>query len=346
MDNLIFEIFPWNRNFECGIAHIDNQHQNLVKILNKLAINLANLSIDLVLNEIFDELINYTGYHFSTEEKIPIIFITALTEVADETRGFEVGGVDYITKPVSKPIVQARVKTHLALHKQNQILEETVEKRTAELKHALDKMESYSLDSIIRLCRASEYRDEDTGAHIYRMSHYSAAIARQMSLGETVTKWILYAAPMHDIGKIGIPDRILLKPGKLNDEEWQIMKQHSIFGGKILENSKAGYLKLGQIIALTHHEKWDGSGYPNGLKGKKIPMVGQIVAVADVFDALTSKRPYKEPFSIEKSLDIIKEGSGNHFNPEVVQAFIAIKQEILNIKEKFQDKNENSLTLS
>ena len=207
-------------------------------------------------------------------------------------------------------------------------------------------MESYSLDSIVRLCRASEYRDDDTGAHINRVSNYSAAIARQMGVGETVTKWILYAAPMHDIGKIGIPDRILLKPGKLNDEEWQIMKQHSTFGGKILENSKAGYLKLGQVIALTHHEKWDGSGYPNGLKGNKIPKIGQIVAVADVFDALTSKRPYKEPYSIEKSLDIIQEGSGNHFNPEVVKAFIAIKQEILNIKEKFHDRNESSLTLS
>ncbi|MBF0235714.1 MAG: two-component system response regulator [Desulfamplus sp.] len=273
--------------------------------------------------------------------KIPVIFITALSEVEDEKRGFDAGGVDYITKPVSKPIVQARVQTHLSLYKQNQILETTVEQRTADLKKALDKLESYSLDSIFRLCRASEYKDEDTGAHIQRMSHYSAAIARQMGLNENVCKWILYAAPMHDIGKIGIPDRVLLKPGKLDDEEFGIIKQHAIYGGKILENAKAGYLKLGEVIALPHHEKWDGSGYPNGLKGKEIPKVGQIVAVADVFDALTSKRPYKKPFSVEQSFEIIQKGSGTHFSPEVVKAFFEITEEILAIKDNFTGVNGN-----
>ena len=273
--------------------------------------------------------------------KIPVIFITALGETEDERRGFEVGGVDYITKPVSAPIVQARVRTHLALYDQNRVLEEMVQQRTKQLRQAFKKLETYSLDAIYRLTRAAEYKDEDTGAHIQRMSRYSAAVARQMGLSENVTTWILYGAPMHDVGKIGIPDRILLKPGKLDADEWGIMKQHTTFGGKILEGSKAGYLKLGEVIALTHHEKWDGNGYPKGLKGKEIPKVGRIAAIADVFDALTTKRPYKEPFSLEKSYAIIKEGRGSHFDPEVVDAFFAVEGEIFQIKEKYKDEGES-----
>ena len=275
--------------------------------------------------------------------KIPVIFVTAMGEMEDERRGFEVGGVDYITKPVSAPIVQARVRTHLALYDQNRLLEQVVQQRTKQLRQAFQKLETYSLDSIYRLTRASEYKDEDTGAHIRRMSHYSAAVARQMGLGENVTKSILYGAPMHDVGKIGIPDRILLKPGKLDTDEWEIMRQHTTFGGKILEGAKAGYLKLGEVIALTHHEKWDGSGYPKGLKGKEIPKAGRIVAVADVFDALTTKRPYKEPFSLDKSYDIIREGQGKHFDPEVVDAFFAVEDEILAIKERYKDEGESIL---
>jgi len=270
--------------------------------------------------------------------KIPVIFVTAMGKTEDEQRGFEAGGVDYITKPVSAPIVLARVHTHLALYDQNRILEEMVQQRTKQLRQAFQKVERYSLDSIYRLTRASEYKDEDTGAHILRMSHYSAALARQMGLDENVTKSILYAAPMHDVGKIGIPDRILLKPGKLDTEEWEIMRQHTAFGGKTLEGSKTGYLKLGEVIALTHHEKWDGSGYLKGLKGKKIPKVGRIVAIADVFDALTTKRPYKEPFSLEKSYAIIRESSGSHFDPDVVDAFLKAEDEILSIREKYKDE--------
>jgi len=272
--------------------------------------------------------------------KIPIIFVTAMGQTEDERRGFEVGGVDYITKPISPAIVRARVRTHLALYDQNRFLEEVVQQRTKELRQAFQKLEAYSLDSIYRLTRASEYQDEDTGAHIQRMSHYSAEVARKMGLGENVTKWILHGAPMHDVGKIGIPDRILLKPGKLDADEWEIMRQHTTFGGRILEGSKAGYLRLGEVIALTHHEKWDGSGYPKGLKGKEIPKVGRVVAIADVFDALTTKRPYKEPFPLEKSYTIIREGSGSHFDPAVVDAFFAVVDEILEIKEKYKDEGE------
>ena len=250
----------------------------------------------------------------------------------------EVGGVDYITKPVSVPIVTARVRTHLALYNQNQVLEEKVQERTEQLRLAVQKIGEYSLDTIHRLTRASEYKDEDTGAHIQRMSRYSTTVACQMGFTRNELKSVLYAAPMHDVGKIGIPDRILLKPGKLDANEWEIMKKHAIFGWKILRGSEADYLKLGEVIALTHHEKWDGSGYPNGLVGEDIPMVGRITAIADVFDALTSKRPYKDPFSIDKSLAIIWEGRGIHFDPAVVDAFFAVKDKILFIKNKYSDE--------
>ena len=273
--------------------------------------------------------------------KIPVIFVTAMGEVDDERQGFDVGGVDYITKPISVPIVQARIRTHLALYDQNRVLEAMVQQRTKQLQEAFQAVKNASLDTIHRLSKAAEFKDEDTGAHILRMSNYSAVIARRMGLKKRTVESILYAAPMHDIGKIGTPDHILLKPGKLDADEWEIMKQHTINGGRILEGSEKGFIKLGETIAMTHHEKWDGSGYPKGLKGKEIPLAGRIAAIADVFDALTSKRPYKEPFPLEKSYNILREGKGSHFSPEVVDAFFAVKDEILQIKEKYKDEGES-----
>jgi putative two-component system response regulator len=204
----------------------------------------------------------------------------------------------------------------------------------------LERIKAASLDTIYRLSMASEYRDEDTGAHIKRMSRYSAAVARHMGLSESDVETILYAAPMHDLGKIGIPDKILLKPAKLDPAEWKIMKQHTVIGAKILKESDAEFIKLAEIIAQCHHEKWDGTGYPGSLKGIDIPIAGRITAIADVFDALTSKRPYKEPFSVEESLSIIREGRGTHFDPEVVDAFFAILDEILAIKKEYDDDNQ------
>ncbi len=276
-------------------------------------------------------------------QKIPVIFVTAKGEVKDESKGFEVGCVDYITKPVSPSIVKARVKTQLALYDQNRILEEKVMQRTAQLREAFSKIKSASLDTIHRLSKAAEYKDEDTGAHILRMSNYSAAVARKMELDAATVESILYAAPMHDIGKIGTPDRILLKPGKLDKDEWEIMKQHAANGARILEGSDAEFINLGEVIALTHHEKWDGNGYPKGIKEKEIPLAGRIAAIADVFDALTTKRPYKDPFPLEKAYGIIKESRGSHFDPDVVDAFFAVEGEILEIKERYKDEGESSL---
>lgn len=222
-----------------------------------------------------------------------------------------------------------------------QVLEDAVSKRTQELRIALSRLEMASMDTVIRLAAAAEYKDEETGGHIKRISHYSTAIAREIGLKEKTCQLLLFAASMHDIGKIGIPDRILLKPGKLNNQEWAVMRQHTTIGGQILQGADNSLLRLSQIIALTHHEKWDGSGYPQGLSGNKIPLVGQIVAIADVFDALTSRRPYKEPFSLEKSLEIIRARNGSHFAPQVGNAFFAALDDILAIKQKYQD-NLNS----
>jgi putative two-component system response regulator len=279
---------------------------------------------------------------------IPIVMVTALRAVADRVKALAVGANDFLSKPVDRSELQATVDSqvqvkayHDHLKNYQKELEAEVAHRTEQLRLALDELRQASLDTIMRLARAAEYKDEDTGAHILRMSSYAAAVARQMGLGDHLAQRILYAAPMHDVGKIGIPERILLKPGKLDPDEWEIMKQHTLIGGRILEGAKAGYLRLAEVIALTHHERWDGTGYPRGLKGKETPRVGQITAIADVFDALTSKRPYKEPFSIEKSLGIIKESRGSHFDPDVVDAFFAVEAEILLIKEKYTDQEES-----
>ncbi len=276
-----------------------------------------------------------------TTKNIPVIFLTALSEEKNESRGLQLGAVDYITKPFSPELVRARIKNQIELKRHRDNLEGLVAERTAQLKRANQKLKISSLDTIHRLSRAAEYKDLDTGAHIQRMGQYAVALARKLGLNDKIVDAIQYAVPMHDVGKIGVPDRILLKPGKLTGAEFEIMKQHTIIGAKILVDSDAGFIRLAEVVALTHHEKWDGSGYPNNLKNAEIPLAGCITAVSDVFDALTSKRPYKEPFSIDKSFNIIEAGRGGHFRPDIVDAFLEIKAEIVSIKEKYQDKEES-----
>lgn len=270
---------------------------------------------------------------------IPIVMVTALGEVEDRVKALEMGADDFLTKPVEKTELRARVNSLLKVkayndHMRNyqKDLEAEIDRRTKELRQAFERIKTASLDTIYRLARAAEFKDEKTGAHIKRMSHYATAVAVKMGLNKETVEAILYTAPMHDVGKIGVPDHILLKPGGLDTDEWKIMKQHTIIGAKILEGSDAESIKLAEVIALSHHEKWDGSGYPKGLKGSKIPQAGRIAAIADVFDALTSKRPYrKKPFSPKQAFGIIKKGRGSHFDPEVAAAFLAIESEILSI---------------
>ena len=217
-------------------------------------------------------------------------------------------------------------------------------KAIQDLKGTHRELQEAYLDTIHRLVLAAEYKDEDTGDHIVRMSRYSALIAEKLRLPAEEVQNLLYASPMHDIGKIGIPDSILMKPGKLTEEEFETIKTHPTIGEKILADSKAAVLKLAGQIALSHHEKWNGRGYPQGLAGDNIPLAARIVGLVDVFDALTSKRPYKDPFPVEVALDIIEKDRGQHFDPDVVDVFLENIHEILKIKEEVGLKEDLSLT--
>jgi putative two-component system response regulator len=249
---------------------------------------------------------------------IPIIFITALIDTEDEVVGFEAGAVDYINKPVSAPILRARVRTHLSLVH-------------------LDELRQSRLELVQRLGRAAEYKDSETGYHVVRMSHYAARMALSIGQSEGWVEMLRTAAPMHDVGKIGIPDQILTKPGRLTPEEWAVMQTHPAIGAKIIGEHADPMLRMAYIAALTHHEKWDGSGYPAGLAGEAIPLEGRLVAVADVFDALTSKRPYKRPWTNEEAADLIKSEAGRHFDPQIVEAFLRSMPEILAIQRRYVD---------
>ncbi len=269
---------------------------------------------------------------------IPVIFITARGLEEDETRGFEAGAVDYITKPVKPGIVRSRVKTHLDLKRaktqlenQNIVLEEKVRERTEELRDS-------RLELVHRLVFAAEYKDPDTGSHIKRISHYSELLALRRGLAGLDCETILLASPMHDIGKIGVPDSILMKPGRLDPEEWKIMKTHSEIGARILSSSRSPFIEAGRSIAISHHERWDGSGYPHGLKGETIPIIGRITALADVFDALTTSRPYKDAWPVEMAVAEIEMGRGSHFDPEIVDLFMEILPDIVEIKDQFPEK--------
>lgn len=248
----------------------------------------------------------------------PVIFVTALSDTQDETRGFEVGGVDYITKPISPPVVRARIRTHLSLVHIGELIESR-------------------LQIIQRLGRAAEYKDNETGMHVIRMSHFSHCLALAAGCNANFAEDLLHAAPMHDVGKIGIPDAILQKPGPLDASEWDIMRRHPEFGAEIIEEHSSNLLRLARSVALYHHEKWDGSGYPHGLKGEEIPIEARIVAIADVFDALTSTRPYKQAWPVDKALEHIQNQAGMHFDPNLVKLFLQLREKVDTIRQRWAD---------
>ncbi|WP_130471033.1 HD-GYP domain-containing protein [Candidatus Magnetaquicoccus inordinatus] len=261
---------------------------------------------------------------------IPVIFITAKIEVEDEKHGLELGAVDYITKPISPPIVELRVRTQLALYDQRRTLESLVRQRTQELL-------ATRLEIIRRLGRAAEFKDNETGLHVIRMSHYARLIAEKLAISEEWTDLLFNAAPMHDIGKIGVPDRILRKPGPLDADERKIIETHPKMGAEIIGDHQAELLSMAKEIALTHHEKWDGNGYPHGLSGETIPLSGRIVAIADVFDALTAQRPYKKAWTVAQAMTILEGDSGSHFDPHLVALFQQVLPQAVEIMEKHRD---------
>jgi putative two-component system response regulator len=324
-------------NIRVLVEALKDDYKLSIATNGKVALNyaMADQPPDLVLLDIMmPELDGYeVCKRLKEQEKtkeIPIIFITAMSQEQNETQGLEMGAVDYIVKPINQKIVQARVRTHLELKKHRDHLSELVQEKTAEI------LES-KLDIINRLARAAEYRDNETGMHVIRMSHYTSILSKAAGLDDVACEQIFHAASMHDVGKIGIPDKILLKPARLTDGEFAHMKSHTIIGGRLLEGGNSDLLRMAYDIAMSHHEKWNGTGYPKGLSGEDIPIEGRISAVCDVFDALTSERPYKKEWPLQDAIDEIVGQKGAHFEPRLVDLFVKNLDEILIVKKKFAD---------
>lgn len=268
---------------------------------------------------------------------LPILALSSERSADIRLRALQSGATDFLNKPFENPELLIRLRNiiemrllHLQVEEHNRNLEGKVLERTQELRES-------QLDIIRRLAQAAEFRDNDTGLHIIRMSQYCAKFSEILGMSREEAELILNAAPLHDVGKIGIPDSILLKPGKLTVEEFEIMKTHTTIGGKLLSRGQSPVMKMAREIALTHHEKWDGSGYPNQLKGDSIPLVGQICSVCDVFDALTSQRPYKEAWTVEEAAAEMKRMKEGHFNPSLADAFLEALPEFVKIKEKYAE---------
>lgn len=269
----------------------------------------------------------------------PVLMVTAQNDMENRLRALDEGASDYITKPFNRNELLQRTNIHLEnwvlrkqLEDERRLLEQRVKERTTQLEQA-------QLEVVKRLGRASEYRDNETGNHVNRVSLISEILADQIGCEKSFSQLIRLASPMHDIGKIGISDLILLKPGKLTDEEYTTMKNHVEIGADILMGSSVELIQLAHEIALTHHEKFDGSGYPKGLQGENIPLSGRIVAIADVYDALSSARPYKEPWSFEKTIDFLISQKNKHFDPKLIDAFVARQEEIREISKQYSDNN-------
>jgi putative two-component system response regulator len=282
------------------------------------------------------------------------IFLTAMSSVEEERRGLELGAVDYITKPISPPLVQSRVRNHLQLKAardflkyKSEFLEREVQRRTREVTMIQEV-------TIRALASLAETRDNDTGNHILRTQHYVKLLAQKLArhprfaafLTEGTIDLLFKSAPLHDIGKIGIPDRILLKAGKLTPDEFEIMKMHTTLGGNAIANAELaigeeiGFLRYAKEIAYSHQEWWDGSGYPKGLKGDEIPISARLMAVADVYDALINKRVYKRAISHEEAVQVIREGRGTHFDPDIVDAFLGCADGIREIANRYKESSQ------
>lgn len=277
------------------------------------------------------------------KDGVPILMITANDQKPVRYRALNAGASDFLTKPIDKVEFLARSSNLLAMGEMRRKLDDRAAWLADEVRLATAKIIERERETVIRLAKAAEYRDPETGAHILRMAHYSRLIAKGLGLSEAEQDLLLQAAPLHDIGKVGISDAILLKPGRLTEAEFDLMKQHAAYGYEILKESNSSILQAGASIALGHHEKFDGSGYPAGLSGQAIPVFCRIVAVADVFDALTSARPYKPAWSLEAAATHIRSQSGSHFDPACVAVFFEHWPEVLEIRARFKDDDWSSL---
>ncbi len=273
-------------------------------------------------------------------DDIPVVMVTASEDDSVCQQALDCGATDFLAKPVRAPEFIARTRNLLHLRASARSLADRAQWLQSEVRKATAEVERREQEMLFSLGRAAEFRDPETGAHIQRMANYSRLVAERMGLSQEARLTILRAAPMHDIGKLGVPDDILLKPGKLTPEEFEVMKRHPLHGYEMLRRSESPVIKAGATIALSHHEKWDGTGYPRGLSGTAIPLYGRIVAVADVFDALTSVRPYKTAWDLDRAAAFLRQQSGRHFDPGCVQAFFAAWEEVLEIREGLRDTDE------
>lgn len=271
--------------------------------------------------------------------QIPIIMLTAVgDDVQLQVEALELGATDFLIKPIVPPAFKARMNNLLKMHISQELIRDRAVMLKDEVANATRVIQEREEEALHVLGRAAEYKDPETGAHVERVAHYCKLLAKGIGLPEIMQNKVYHASPFHDIGKVGIPDNILLKPGKLSEEEFAVMKTHPRIGYEILRDAKSDNLKAGAMIAMSHHEKWDGSGYPNGLQGEEIPIYGRIVAVADVFDALTSKRPYKKAWSFDAAIEYLKEQKGKHFDPELVDLFIENIDEVQKIFEMIKEE--------
>lgn len=333
-----------------------------VKIANSgekaLAVAFSDSPPDLVLLDVM--MPEMDGYEVCQRLKadprtahLPVIFLTAKTETADEERGLKLGAVDYITKPISPPVVLARVETHLKLKAAADFLRDKSAFLEAEVQRRTRENEAIQDVTIMAMASLAETRDTDTGNHIRRTQFYVKALAEHLkthprfssALTDGYIAMLFKSAPLHDIGKVGIPDRILLKPGRFEPHEFEIMKTHTKLGLEAIEHAERAlgmpveFLTCAKEIAYCHQEKWDGTGYPRGLSGDDIPISARLMAVADVYDALISRRVYKEGMPHERAVDIIREGSDSHFDSDIVTAFLEIQDEFRAIAARFSDSD-------
>jgi putative two-component system response regulator len=315
------------------------------------AIAMLALGIDMMVLD--GEMPNMDGFEVAKRVRenpehahLPIVMVTGLTRPADRRRAMQIGINDFVNKPMDPEDLGLKAKwllelksAHDRLKDQQAELTRAVEAKTQALRAALAQMtdaqrltQEAHLDTIKRLMIAAEHRDHDTAGHIERIGLYSGVVARALGLSPGEVELISHAAPMHDVGKLGVPDRVLLKPGKLDEEEWKLMRAHTTMGAQILSGSSAPVIQLGEKIALSHHEKWDGSGYPNGARGEAIPLEGRICTVVDFFDALMMDRPYRKAVPTQEVVEMMRSAAGAHFDPRILDAFLGCLQEIIAIQ--------------